>query len=83
MTQLKIFVLLITIAYYFKALRNYQQDLILQIELDDDQNTLGHKAAFIGNSALFKVLYNIASRKFLRDSIFVDIKLSSTSICLV
>ena len=67
----------------FKALRNYQQELILEIELDDDENTLGHKAAFIGNSALFKVLldYNIASRTFLRDSIFVDIKLLSISIC--
>jgi hypothetical protein len=42
--------------HHFKALRNYQQELILHIELDADQNTLGHKAAFIGNSALFKVL---------------------------
>ena len=40
----------------YDDIRDYQQDLILQIELDDDQNTLGHKAAFIGNSALFKVL---------------------------
>ena len=58
MTQLEINTCIIDYlyTYHFKALRNYEQELILEIELDDDQNTLGHKAASIGNSALFKVL---------------------------
>lgn len=44
----------IYITLYCKALRDFQQKSIL-LELDDDGNTLGHKAASTGNSKLFKV----------------------------